>query len=191
MKRTSGGECFPKKGDFIVANMKKHCSGCCSGWYNGYAQADCANGASNRSGCGCSACGKGQGCGCSSGGSGRCSCGSGNGFGALHSVTGPFSNCGNWWNNANCFPYYTGPCGPCKPCRNCCCRDWPWPFMPPMPMMNGEAASDEGERYAETMNDTSYKNCYRTEASAREACAASCAKPIVDCPNCRCGCADN
>ena len=215
-----------------MAYMKKHCSGCCPGCHNGYAQADCTNGANSssaRRNCGCSSCGHHHGCGCqhnhgcSSCTSGCSSCGRSSGYGVLRSVTGPFSNCGNWWNNDPCFPYYTGPCGPCDPCGNCCCPDWPWPWppMPPvMPVSNGYGCSGQSgcsasyntgcsstcsDNCNSTCNDgcgcnscaadtgyTSHKNCYRTNESCSDACAARQVKPIVDCNHCkhRCDCDD-
>lgn len=52
-------------------------------------------------------------------------------MGALRSVAGPFSNCGNWNSNPN-FPYYTGPCGACG--CSCCNDDYPpCPPYPPAP----------------------------------------------------------
>lgn len=53
-------------------------------------------------------------------------------MGALRSVTGPFSNCGNWNSGAD-FPFYTGPCGACGDC----CGDGYWPpAPPPVPSIN-------------------------------------------------------
>ena len=112
IKRIPGGRCLRRKANSFVAYMKKHCSGCCSGCNNGYAQVNCAN---NSSTCNCSSsssCGHHHGCGCnhnhgcSSCNSGCKTCGRSNNFGTLRSVTGPFSNCGNWWNNDPYFPYY-------------------------------------------------------------------------------------
>ena len=214
MRRIPGGRCLRRKENSFVAYEKKHCPGCCPGCNNGYAQADCAGNTSVRRNCGCSSCGNNHGCGCnhnhgcSSCGSGCNSCGrSGNGFGTLRSVTGPFSNCANWWTNDACFPYYTGPCGPCEPCKNCCCSDWPWPWppMPPvMPVNSGYAypAQTEGNtgrnddrgcgHCADDTGYTSHKNCYRTRESCNDACAARQVKPIVDCSGCkhRCDCDD-
>lgn len=176
-----------------MAYMKKHCSGCCSGCNNCHAQVGCSG---NR-GCGC----KHHSCGsCSSSGCSSCnSCNScRNGFGTLRSVSRPFSNCGNWWNNDPYFPYYTGPCGPCDPCEQCCCKEWPWPWPPFMPVNNGY-----GYPYSTTYNTrdncehdhshtdyTSNKNCYQTDASYHESCASRRAKPIVDCGNCKHDCDD-
>lgn len=207
-----------------MAYMKKHCPGCCSGCNNGYARADCTNNTSStaaRRGCGCSSCGHNHDCGCNSSGCGTCgsgcsSCSSGcsycgrssNGFGALRSVTGPFSNCANWWSNDDpCFPYYTGPCGPCDSCGNCCCREWPWPWPPMPPVMpvnygydysrqtdcNTGRNDDCGHNHCTSDTGyTSHKNCYRTEASSNDAYAARQVKPIVDCGSCthRCNCDD-
>ena len=196
MKRIPGGGCLRRKENSFVATMKKHCSGCCSGCNNGYAQANCAN---RSSGCsGCSSCSHNHGC---------SSCGRSNNFGALRSVTGPFSNCGNWWNNDPNFPYYTGPCGPCDPCEQCCCREWPWPWppMPPvMPVNSGYVYSDQNgfdtrckegcdhDHCASDTGYTSHKNCYRTAESCNDACAPRQIKPIVDCNGCkrRCDCDD-
>ena len=181
-----------------MAYMKKHCSGCCSGCNNGYAQVNC-----NNRDCGCSSCNHNHSCNsCSS-----CGCNSQgrsiNNFGALRSVTGPFSNCGNWWNSDPYFPYYTGPCGPCDPCEQCCCREWPWPWppMPPvMPVNSGYFYSSRGDCYT-GRNDgcghdhcacdtgyTSHKNCYRTEKSCKDAYAARRVKPIVEYGSYRHGC---
>ena len=191
-----------------MAYMNKHRPGCCSGCNNGYAQANCTNNTSASSGC--SSCGHTHSCGCSHNHGcssyGCNSCGrSGNGFGTLRSVTGPFSNCSNWWSNDACFPYYTGPCGPCEPCRNCCCPDWPWPPMPPVMPVNGGYVCSGQTEYGTGRNDncghsrcadetcyTSHKNCYHTEGSCSDACAARQVKPIVDCSGCkhRCDCED-
>lgn len=189
-----------------MAYIKKHCPGCCPGCNNGYAQADCTGNTSIGS-CGSASCGHNHGGSCSH----NCSaCGSGcntcgrrnNGFGTLRSVTGPFSNCGNWWNNSDCFPYYTGPCGPCEPCKNCCCPDWPWPWPwpPVMPvsttthMNHCDYSYPVSESCAcrDSANYTSHKNCYRTEDSHHDACAARQVKPIVDCNGCKhhCDCED-
>lgn len=113
MKRTPGRRGLPTKGDRRMACNKCKCSSCRSGCGNRYASVNCG---------GCSS-------GCNGNYSGSCaSCD--NGYGALRSVSIPFSNCGNWnnWNGRN-YPYYTGPCGPCEPCRNCCCPHWPWPLQ--------------------------------------------------------------
>ena len=205
-----------------MAYMKKHCSSCCSGCNNGYAQVSSTNNSCNRSGCSsCShhGCGCNHHHGCSSCNSGCSSCGSSNSFGALRSVTGPFSNCGNWWSSDSSFPYYTGPCGPCDPCGQCCCREWPWPWppMPPvMPVNNGYSSSDRSscgtgcDKGCNTdcndgcCNDcgcnhcssgtgyTSHKNCYCTADSCSDRYAVRQVKPIVDCSNCkrRCDCDD-
>lgn len=181
-----------------MAYMKKHCSGCCSGCNNGYAQVNCNNKSCSNRGCGCSTCNHHHGCnscsscGCNSYGRGRSN------YGALRSVTGPFSNCGNWWNNDDSFPYYTGPCGSCEPCRNCCCRDWPWPW-PVMPV-NVSGYMDypghsipvyRGCDCRDAADYTSHKNHYHTEAFARDVCASHKVKPIVDCGSCRHRCDDD
>ena len=159
-----------------MAYMKKHCSGCCPGCNNGYAQVGSANNPCSRSGCsscnhhhGCG-CNHNHGCssynsGCSTCGSGCNSCGRSNNFGTLRSVTGPFSNCGNWWNwnNDSNFPYYTGPCGPCDSCDQCCCREWPWPWppMPPvMPVNSGYVYS--GRNSSDTDCNAEYSAGYNT-----------------------------
>lgn len=51
-------------------------------------------------------------------------------MGALRSVTGPFSNCGNWWTPPD-FPFYTGPCGYAQCCNDECYP--PYPPAPPLP----------------------------------------------------------
>lgn len=190
---------------------KKHCPGCCSGCHhNCYAQADCTGGGSSRGGCGhhhgCSSCGHHHGCGSCSSCSSCNGCGnscnrSSNGFGTLRSVTGPFSNCGNWWSNNECFPYYTGPCGPCEPCGHCCCKEWPWPWppvYPVMPIRHDEYAPHSDcaahvAKHCDDTEDTNYtcrKNCYQTEASARDVWQSRHVKPIVDCSSVKhsCGC---
>lgn len=198
IRRIPGGKAS-KERRFLVAYMKKHCSGCCSGCNNCHAQVNCSNGCSRNRGCGCRHHSCGSCSSCHSGCSSCSSCNSGrNSFGALRSVSGPFSNCGNWWNHYDCFPYYTGPCGPCDPCEQCCCKEWPWPWPPFMPVNNGCAYPYSSEYHTRDncghdhkhTDYTSNKNCYQTEASHHEACASRRVKPIVDCTGCRHDCGD-
>lgn len=174
MKRIPEGECLRRKENSFVAYMKKHCSCGCSGCNNGYAQVgDIYNSCNSSS---CSSCGHhhGSGCnhnhGCSSCGSGCNSCNRSNNFGALRSVSGPFSNCGNWWNSDPNFPYYTGPCGPCDSCEQCCCKEWPWPWppMPPvMPVNSGYVYSTPNSRNTaySTGSNSGCSGGYNTDCS--------------------------
>lgn len=161
-----------------MANRKAYRSGCCSGCNNGCGQSSC--GSNVQGGC--------------TGGNGRSS------FGALRSVSAPFSNCGNWNMNPN-FPFYTGPCGPCEACTRCCCPDWPWPWPPFMPMGEGAAQTYGGCASAHENGWQSGNNaCTQSagtgytssdcgcaaNASAEQACAAEQPKPISNCSGCGC-----
>lgn len=94
-----------------MACVNHNCSGCCTGCNNGCARRSCSS---------CSSCG-------------RSACNGGNRMGALRSVTGPFSNCGNWWGNSPDFPFYTGPCGYPEYCND---GYPPYPPVPPLPPVN-------------------------------------------------------
>lgn len=130
MECTPGRYASQRKEKFPVAcnkcnkcNCSHHCSGCS----HSHAQVNYGN---CSTGCGCS-----NPCSSCSG----CNTSYNYGYGALRSISAPFSNCSNWGcgNSGYNYPFYTGPCGPCEPCKNCCCPDWPWPPLPPHPCWNG------------------------------------------------------
>lgn len=181
-----------------MANRKPYRPGGCSGCNNGCGQGACGSYGSNLQG-GCNTCGN---TGCASCSASCSGCTGNNGrssFGALRSVSGPFSNCGNWNMNPN-FPFYTGPCGPCEACTRCCCSDWPWPWPPFMPMGEGAAQTSGGYTSASGNSWQSGNNaCTQgagyntssdcgcaTDTSAEQTCAAGQPRPISNCSDCGC-----